>query len=146
MKIASYILTAVIAVAAGTYFTLFYNPQSTEQEAMNEAWASFAQEIAALGELVENAPFNTDERTAAEGYRHMARYLSSMIAKQTDHSNPDYPQFVRFPNSVARIGWDNPDNPYLSAAVRGDHSYRIRGNIANFDCHGSVFPGWSTSP
>lgn len=133
MKIASYLLAAVIAVAAGVYITLFYNPQSAEQAAMNASWAAFAQEIEALGELVENAPFNTDEQTAAEGYRSIARYLSSFIAKQTDHNNPDYPQFVRFPNSVARIGWDNPDNPYLSSPVRGDHSYRIRGDISNFD-------------
>lgn len=133
MKIVSYLAVAVTAAATAAYFSLFYNPQNAEQEAMNDAWTTFAQEIQALGELVENAPFNTDERTAAEGYRHMARFMSTMIAKFTDHNNPDYPLFTRFPNHVARIGWDNPDNPYLSAAVRGDHHYRIRGNISSFD-------------
>jgi hypothetical protein len=133
MKLGLSFLGLVVALVAGTYYMAFYNPQSAQQQQINQAWTEFAGEIEALGELVENAPFNTDERTAAEGYRHMARYLSSMIAKQTDHSNPDYPHFVRFPNSVARIGWDNPDNPYLSAPVRGDHSYRLRGNITNFD-------------
>ncbi|MGI9286936.1 MAG: DUF1214 domain-containing protein [Pseudomonadales bacterium] len=133
MKLSIFFLALVVVVGGGTYYSVFHNPQNAEQQQMNEAWAQFAQEIEALGELVENAPFNTDERTAAEGYRHLVRYLSSFMAKQTDHNNPDYPQFTRFPNSVARIGWDNPDNPYLSASVRGDHTYRIRGNIANFD-------------
>jgi len=132
-KLFGYILTTLTVAAVGVYFSLFYHPQTQEQAQMNEAWVTFASEIAALGELVEGAPFNNDQQTAAEGYRHMARYLSTMIAKFTDHNNPDYPLFVRFPNHVARIGWDNPDNPYLSSVVRGDHSYRIRGNIKNFD-------------
>lgn len=123
---------AAVAAAVG-YFTLFYNPQSAEQETMNAAWREFAAEIEALGELVEDAPFNTDEQTAAEGYRHLARFLSSMIATETDHNDPDYPQFVRFPNTVAQIGWNNPDNPYLSAHVRGDHEYLLRGNVSYFD-------------
>lgn len=132
MKILSYLLATLAALAVGVYFSLLHNPQDSDQQAMNEQWANFADEIKSLGSLVENAPFNTDERTAAEGYRHMARFLSSMIATQTDHRNADYPLFVRFPNQVARIGWDNPDNPYLYAAVRGDHSYRIRGNVSSF--------------
>ncbi len=40
---------------------------------------------------------------------------------------------MRFPNSVAQIGWNNPDSLYLSAHVRGDHDYVIRGNLAVFD-------------
>ena len=40
---------------------------------------------------------------------------------------------MRFPNAVARVGWDNPDNPYLSFPVRGDHVYRLRGNVESFD-------------
>lgn len=127
-------LLLVIALAAVVvYATFFYNPQSAEQESMNEAWRAFAREIEALGELVEDAPFNRDEQTAAEGYRHLARFLSTMIATETDRNDPDYPQFSRFPNSVAQIGWNNPDNPYLSFMVRGDHDYLLRGNVAFFD-------------
>jgi len=132
-KLFGYLLATLAVATVGVYFSFFYHPQTQEQAQMNEAWVAFADEIASLGELVQNAPFNNDQQTSAEGYRHMARYLSTMIAKFTDHNNPDYPLFVRFPNSVARIGWDNPDNPYLSSVLRGDHSYRIRGNIKNFD-------------
>ena len=100
---------------------------------MNAAWDRFAEDVAELGETVENAPFNKDQKTAAAGYRHIARLLATFLAEFTDFRNPEYPQFSRFPNSVARIGWDNPDSLYLAFPVRGDHSYRLRGNASNFD-------------
>ena len=128
-----YGLAALAAIALALYLVFFFNPQTEEQEAMNAAWDRFARDVAELGQLVENAPFNRDEQTAAAGYRHMARFLATFLAEFTDFRNPEYPQFTRFPNSVARIGWDNPDNPYLAFAVRGDHSYRLRGNTTNFD-------------
>lgn len=133
MRILGYVLTALGAITLVLYLAFFFNPQSQEQEAMNAAWARFAGDVAELGETVENAPFNKDERTAAAGYRHIARLLATFLAEFTDFRNPEYPQFSRFPNSVARIGWDNPDNLYLAFPVRGDHSYRLRGNARNFD-------------
>ena len=133
MKPLRYGLAAVVAIALVLYFAFFYNPQTIKQEAMNAAWARFAEDVATLGETVENAPFNRDEQTAAAGYRHLARFLATFLADFTDHRDPNYPQFIRLPNSVARIGWDNPDNPYLAFAVRGDHSYRLRGNTSSFD-------------
>ena len=133
MKIVGYVLVALAAIALALYLALFYNPQSAQQDSLNAAWNQLARDIAELSEGIENAPFNQDEQTAAEGYRHIARFLASFMASNTDYRNPDYPQFSRFPNTVARIGWDNPDNPYLSFPVRGDHSYRLRGNLASFD-------------
>ena len=133
MKPLRYGLAALVAIALALYFAFFYNPQTIRQEAVNAAWARFAEDVAELGETVENAPFNRDEQTAAAGYRHIARFLATFLADFTDHRDPDYPQFIRLPNSVARIGWDNPDNPYLAFAVRGDHAYRLRGNTSSFD-------------
>ena len=133
MKPLRYGLAALVAIALALYFAFFYNPQTIKQEAVNAAWARFAEDVAELGETVENAPFNRDEQTAAAGYRHIARFLATFLADFTDHRDPDYPQFIRLPNSVARIGWDNPDNPYLAFAVRGDHAYRLRGNTSSFD-------------
>ena len=133
MKILGFSLAGLLAIAAGIYVAFFFNPQTPEQEEINAVWDQFGENIAALGELVQGAPFNRDEQTAAEGYRHMARYLATFLAYHTDLADPDYPQFMRFPNAVARVGWDNPDNPYLSFPVRGDHVYRLRGNVDSFD-------------
>ena len=133
MRILGYSLAALCAIAATLYFAFFFNPQSEQQEVMNAAWGRFAEDVVALGEVVENAPFNRDERTAAAGYRHIARFLATFLADSMDYRDPEYPRFSRFPNTVARIGWDNPDNPYLAFPVRGDHTYRLRGNTRNFD-------------
>ena len=133
MKILGYCLAVFIAGVLVLYLAFFVNPQSEEQEALNETWSQFAENVAELGATIESAPFNRDEQTAAAGYRHIARFLATFLAEFTDFRDPSYPQFSRFPNSVARIGWDNPDNPYLAFAVRGDHTYRLRGNTTNFD-------------
>ena len=133
MKMLGTILAVLLAIATGLYVAFFFNPQTREQEEINSVWVQFGEDIAALGELVQGAPFNRDEQTAAEGYRHMARFLATFLAYHTDLADPDYPQFMRFPNAVARVGWDNPDNPYLSFPVRGDHVYRLRGNVNSFD-------------
>ena len=133
MRILGYVVAALGAIALALYFAFFHNPQTEEQEAVNAAWARFAKDVAELGEVVEDAPFNRDERTAAAGYRHIARFLATFLAEHMDFRDPDYPQFSRFPNGVARIGWDNPDGLYLVFPVRGDHVYRLRGNARNFD-------------
>ena len=133
MKKIGYGLAALAAIALALYLAFFLNPQTEEQETTNAAWDRFAEDVAELGHLVESAPFNRDEQTAAAGYRHLARFLAAFLAEFTDFRNAEYPQFTRFPNSVARIGWDNPDNPYLVFAVRGDHTYRLLGNTTNFD-------------
>lgn len=133
MKILLYCLAALVVIVLALYFAFFFNPQTEEQEEVNAAWSRFAEDVADLGRAIESAPFNRDEQTAAAGYRHIARYLSTFLAEYTDLRDPDYPQFSRFPNGVARVGWDNPDNPYLVFPVRGDHVYRLRGNTTNFD-------------
>ena len=133
MRTLAYCLAALAAIALALYFAFFFNPQTQKQQAMNAAWSRFSEDVAELGDLIEAAPFNRDEQTAAAGYRHIARFLATFLAEFTDFRDPEYPQFTRFPNSVARIGWDNPDNPYLAFPVRGDHTYRLRGNTANFD-------------
>ena len=133
MKIIAYSLVAVCLLSLATYFVFFFNPQSEAQEELNTAWKQFGEDIAALASVIENAPFNQDEQTAAEGYRHISRYLATFLAEYTDYRDPDYPQFARLPNMVARIGWDNPDNLYLSFPVRGDHVYQLRGELSHFD-------------
>ena len=119
---------ALIAVLVCFAWTVS-SARSPEQIGMDEAWSDFATEINALGDLVSGMPTSWDERSTAAGYRSLARLLSTAVANFTDFANPNYPQFKRFPNAVARIGWDNPDNVYLSAHLRGDHTYKITGNL-----------------
>ena len=133
MRLFAYTMIVILLVVIAMYFALFINPQSEIQEELNTAWMEFGEDISALASVVENAPFNQDEQTAAAGYRHISRYLATFLAEHMDYRDPNYPQFSRLPNMVARIGWDNPDNLYLSFPVRGDHTYRLHGDLSNFD-------------
>ncbi len=133
IRILSVCIGVILVLLLGIYLAFFVNPQNEDQERLNTAWVQFGEDISNLAQVVENAPFNQDEQTAAEGYRHIARYLATFLAEFTDYRDPEYPQFARLPNMVARIGWDNPDNLYLSFPVRGDHTYQLRGNLSNFD-------------
>jgi hypothetical protein len=92
-------------------------------------WSKFAEGIGAMIPLITNAPMPQTEQVQAEGFRHLARLLSNNLERALEGNDASFPRLLRMPNSIARIGWDNPDNVYLSAPVRGDHTYRIRGNI-----------------
>ena len=129
MKRILVISIACLAVLACFSLLIGQRESTSEQQSLYAAWQSFGQGIAELGELIEKAPMNTNPRATAAGYRSMARFLSTIVANTTDYNDPDYPQLIRFPNAVARIGWDNPDNIYLSARLRGDHVYHITGNV-----------------
>ena len=120
MRILGYVLTALGVITLALYLAFFVNPQSQEQEAMNAAWDRFAEDVAELGETVENAPFNKDEKTAAAGYRHIARLLATFLAEFTDFRNPEYPRFSRFPNRRGphRLGQSGQSLPCVSGARR----------------------------
>ena len=122
----------ILAIAAFLVIgmMMYLKPAPPAETLSSDAsWQAFAQEVAELGKLIEDAPVASDGRTRAEGYRSIARLLSTSLANFTDYNRAEYPNFFRFPNQVARIGWDNPDNVYYTAPLRGDHDYRIRGNL-----------------
>ena len=78
------------------YFAFFFNPQSEAQEELNTAWVHFGEDVRDLAEVVENAPFNKDEQTAAAGYRHISRYLATFLAESMDYRDPNYPSICSF--------------------------------------------------
>jgi len=53
------LLALSIAIGAvSVYVAFFYNPQSAEQETMNESWREFAREVGELGELEPRYAFS----------------------------------------------------------------------------------------
>ena len=63
MKILGFSIAVLFAIGAGLYVAFFLNLQTREQEEINAAWTRFGEDIAALGEVVQGAPFNRDEQT-----------------------------------------------------------------------------------
>ena len=75
MKVLGYVVAALVAIGLALYAVVFFNPQNDEQEAVNAAWSRFAEDVAELGDAIEAAQFIRDDRTAAAGYRHIARLV-----------------------------------------------------------------------
>ncbi len=98
-----------------------------------QAWAEFCQALEKAGEVVlrDTAPDTPLDR--AEGYRYLTRLVREMLYATVENADPDRPRFHEL--DLVKIGADNPDNVYLSAAIRGDRTYRItgtRGTISYF--------------
>ena len=65
----------------------------------------------------------------ASGYRHLLVLLALGIDEALRHSDPYDPHFgPANVDNVLKWGMDCPDAAYTGAAVRGDATYRVRGN------------------
>lgn len=97
------------------------------------AWVEFCRALEKAGEVIlrDTAPDTPLDR--AEGVRYLTRLTREMLYATVENADPDRPRLREL--DLVKIGADNPDNVYLSAAVRGDRTYRItgtRGSIAYF--------------
>lgn len=92
------------------------------------AWNDFCDDLKSLGEQILRPETPADPQSRAEGYRHLTHVLRSALDIFVDHADPDFPVFYRVCDEIVKYGADNPDNYYQKCVVRGDRSYRIRGN------------------
>ena len=100
---------------------------------VSAAWVDFCRALEKAGEVVlrDTAPDTPLDR--AEGIRYLTRLTREMLYSTVENADPDRPRLRELDR--VKIGADNPDNVYLSAAIRGDRTYRItgkRGTIAYF--------------
>ncbi len=90
-------------------------------------WAEFCDSLKAAGDVVlrEGSPQDAFDR--AEGFRYLSRLTRVALESYVEFADPAAPVFRRPSHETVKIGADNPDNHYQSAAVSGQHEYRIRG-------------------
>jgi len=67
----------------------------------------------------------------AEGWRYLTRYFTGGALLCLELADPDWPELQRMVDTTCSWGIDNPDCIYLYAAVRGDATYRLRGNAGS---------------
>jgi hypothetical protein len=91
------------------------------------AWAEFCDSLKGAGEIVlrDSSPANAFDR--AEGFRYLTRLTRVALESYLEFADPRAPVFRRPSHETVKIGADNPDNHYQSAAVSGAYEYRIRG-------------------
>jgi len=92
------------------------------------SWAEFCRALERAGDVVlrDASPHDPFER--AEGFRYLSRLTRVALESYVEFADPEYPVLRRPSHETVKIGADNPDNHYQSAAVSGEFEYRIFGH------------------
>jgi hypothetical protein len=100
---------------------------SEQRIADGTAWAEFCDALERAGEVVLRKGTPLDAFDRAEGYRYLTRLIRVALESHLEFADPCMPVLRRPAHETVKIGADNPDNHYQSAAVSGAYEYRIRG-------------------
>ncbi len=91
------------------------------------SWSDFCRALEHAGAVVlrEGSPRDAFER--AEGFRYLSRLARVALEQFVECADPAFPVLRRPAHETAKMGADNPDNLYQSAAIDGGLEYRLRG-------------------
>ncbi len=102
---------------------------------LREAWDQLEDDLARARDAVDDPKLYAappSDRTLAEGYRYLLGFLYGSIERALSE-DPSFPRFRRSLQPLNKATIDNADALYLSAAIDGEATYRIRG---------AAPPGW----
>lgn len=91
------------------------------------AWRTWCEALATAGAALQRPGTPTDALTQAEGLRYLTRLVRAGLEAFVEHADPERPVLHRVVHETVKMGADNPDNHYLTAAVSGLHEYLLRG-------------------
>ncbi len=103
-------------------------PQSSQRILDGSAWAEFCDGLKRAGDVVLREESPPDAFDRAEGYRYLSRLTRVALESFLEFADPLFPVLRRPAHETVKIGADNPDNHYQSAAISGGHEYRLRGS------------------
>ena len=92
-----------------------------------ESWNEFCDSLKAAGAALRFPGAPQDPFNQAEGYRYLSRLARAGLTAFIEHADPNAPVMHRVVNETTKLGADNPDNFYLTAALNGNHEYKITG-------------------
>ena len=91
------------------------------------AWDEFCDTLKAAGASLNFPGTPRDAFNQAEGYRYLSRLARGGLMAFLEHADPRAPVLHRVAHETVKLGSDNPDNHYLTAAISGAFEYRITG-------------------
>ena len=106
---------------------------ATERVTSGQVWEDFCRMLQLAGKVLDRPGSPQDPFSRAEGYRYLTRIARAALETFVEHSDPRAPVLSRVVHETAKMGSDNPDNHYMSAAVDGAFAYRLvgtRGTVA----------------
>ncbi len=90
-------------------------------------WTDFCQALERAGNVVLRQATPEDPLDRAEGFRYLSRLTRVALESFVEFADPAFPVLRRPAHETVKIGADNPDNYYQSAAISGEYEYRIWG-------------------
>ena len=91
------------------------------------AWSDFCDALKRAGDVVLRPGSPMDPFDRAEGFRYLSRLARVALESYIEFADPLFPVLRRPAHETVKIGADNPDNYYQSAAISGAHEYRLFG-------------------
>lgn len=92
-----------------------------------QAWEEFCDTLKAAGASLQFPGTPKDPFSQAEGYRYLTRLTRAGLMAFVEHADPKSPVLHRVVHETVKMGADNPDNYYQTAAISGEYEYRITG-------------------
>jgi hypothetical protein len=107
--------------------TAMDDARAAQRVTSGESWRDFCRALERAGDVVlrEASPHDAFDR--AEGFRYLTRLTRVALESFLEFADPAFPVLRRPAHETVKIGADNPDNYYQSAAIRGEFDYRITG-------------------
>jgi len=96
-----------------------------------EAWRSFCDRMAALGERILEEDFPSTELGRAEGVQHLANQVACWLTHALGSTDPEHPFLFRSSDPVYRWGGPNVDQVARRAVISGDGAYRLSGEMGS---------------
>lgn len=100
---------------------------AAERVVDGRSWNEFCDALKAAGAALQFPGAPRDPFSQAEGYRYLSRLTRAGLMAFVEHADPNAPVLHRVVNEDTKLGADNPDNYYQTAALNGNWDYRIRG-------------------
>ena len=91
------------------------------------SWNEFCDALKAAGAALSFPGTPRDSFNQAEGYRYLSRLARAGLMAFVEHADPRAPVLHRVVDETTKLGADNPDNFYLTAALDGNYDYKITG-------------------
>lgn len=91
------------------------------------SWADFCDGLKRAGDVILREGSPADPFDRAEGFRYLSRLTRGAFESFIEFADPLVPVLHRTAHETVKMGADNPDNYYQTAAISGRHAYRLWG-------------------
>ena len=116
-------------IAAALLFMTFATARA-EKPAASPEEVGFDAFLAGLvaARAVVDASSEAGSAERAEGYRYIVRRIAHNLGGLGYDADPAHPLISRCPSGICKLGFDNPDNSYISVGpLSHRHTYRVYG-------------------